>query len=121
MGCCCQAYWGQILFSYLLSRDLNKLPKDQFSTNVHSLSYFLFFPYLEHRFFFYISKEMPTEFKRKKLNNYLFEIEKNTDCKEMHMHKHTEYTFGVQDQNVMVLLFISLCVLESRLFNYCVS
>lgn len=60
---------------------------------------------------------MPTEFERKKLNNYLFEIEKNTDCKEMLTHKHTEYTFWVQDQNVMILLFISLYVLESKLFN----
>lgn len=121
MGCCCQAYWGQILFSYSLSRDLNKLPKDQFSTSVHSLSYFLFFPYLEHRFFFIFPRRCQQNSREKKLNNYLFEIEKNTDCKEMRMHKHTEYTFGVQDQNVLVLLFISLCVLESRLFNYCVS
>lgn len=36
-----------ILFYSFLSCDLTILPKDQFSTRVHSLS---FFPYLEHRF-----------------------------------------------------------------------
>lgn len=45
-------------------------------------------------------------------------MEKKNNCKEMSTHTHTQ-SFGVQDQNYMVLLFINLCVLN-KLLNYCV-